>query len=129
MTKEQHIVHWLNTSVEDELTMHSLFKDGRYTHSLFFGHLYLEKICKALWVRNNNGNIPPFIHNLVKLLPEEDIGLSEKDITFLNKLNEYQLSGRYPDYTNTSKKATTKTYTEYCINYIKQISECLRKKI
>ena len=48
MTKEQHIAHWLKTSEDDELTMHALFETGRYTHCLFFGHLYLEKICKAL---------------------------------------------------------------------------------
>ena len=128
MTKEQHIAHWLKTSEEDEITMQSLFKDGRYTHSLFFGHLYLEKICKALWVRNNNGNTPPFIHNLVKLLPAKDTGLSEDDIDFLNRMNEYQLSGRYPDYTNALKQKTTKEFTTNCIQRIKSISECLRKK-
>ncbi len=99
MTKEEHITHWLTTSEDDELSMLSLFKDGRYTHSLFFGHLYLEKICKALWIKNNIGNTPPFIHNLVKLLNGINTGLSSDDILFLNKLNEYQLSGRYPDYT------------------------------
>ncbi len=85
MTKEEHITHWLKTSEDDELIMRLLFKDGQYTHSLFFGHLYLEKVCKALWIKNNNGNTPPFIHNLVKLLPQgTDIGLSESDISFLD---------------------------------------------
>ena len=96
MTKEQHIAYWLKISEDDELTMHLLFKDGQYTHSLFFGHLYLEKICKALWVKNNNGNIPPFIHNLVKLLPEKNTGLSEKDISFLNKTERVSAVGQIP---------------------------------
>ena len=129
MTKEQPIAHWLNSSEDDEITMRSLFNDGRYTHSLFFGHLYLEKICKAFWIKNSPENTPPFIHNLVKLLDGLDTGLSDNDMKFLVKLNEYQLSGRYPDYTSSLKKETTKAYTEYSINYIKQISGCLRKKI
>jgi len=129
MTKDQHIAHWLKSCEDDEITMHELFKSGRYTHSLFFGHLYLEKVCKALWIKNNPGNTPPFIHNLLKLLEGIDTGLEEKDISFLNKLNEYQLSGRYPDYTHTLKKETTKDYTIYCIDNIKRISECLRKRI
>lgn len=129
MTKEEHIAHWLKSCEDDEITMHALFDSGRYTHSLFFGHLYLEKICKALWVRNNNGNTPPFIHNLLKLLPLTDTGLSDDDILFLDDLNKYQLSGRYPEYTFSLQKQTTKEYTVYCINYIKEISACLRKKI
>ncbi len=51
MTKQELIAHWLKTSEVDEITMHYLFKDGRYAHCLFFGHLYLEKICKALWIK------------------------------------------------------------------------------
>ena len=128
MTKEQHIAHWLKSSVDDEKTMQILFNGG-YTHSLFFGHLYLEKICKALWVKHNDGNTPPFIHNLVKILPSVDLSLSEKDISFLGRLNVYQLKGRYPDYIYNLKRQTTKEYTVYCITYIKNLSECLRKKI
>ena len=129
MAKEQHIAYWLKSSEEDELTMWALFESGRYTHSLFFGHLYIEKLCKALWIKNNNGNTPPFIHNLLKLLNGIDSGLSEADILFLDKLNEYQLKGRYPDYVQNLKQQTTKEYTAHSINCIKQISECLRKKI
>lgn len=129
MSKEDHIAFWLKSSEDDEITMRSLFNDGRYTHSLFFGHLYLEKVCKALWIKNNNGNTPPFIHSLVKLLGSNDTGLSEDDMLFLDNLNEYQISGRYPDYTNKLKKQTTKEFTEYCINYIDKIIGCLRKKI
>jgi len=131
LTKEQHIAHWLKTSEDDEITMHLLFEGGQYTHSLFFGHLYLEKICKALWVRNNTGNTPPFIHNLVKLLPSNvnETGLSDSDMLFLDNLNAYQLSGRYPEYTHALKRKTTKEFTANCIKSIKSISECLRKKI
>jgi HEPN domain-containing protein len=129
MTKEQHIAYWLKSSEDDELSMQFLFNNGQYTHSLFFGHLFLEKICKALWIKNNPNNTPPFIHNLVRILNGIDTGLNEEDISFLNKLNEYQISGRYPDYIYSLKLQTTKEYTEYCINHIKQINECLRKKI
>ena len=129
MTKEEHIAYWLKSSEDDELSMYALYESGRYTHSLFFGHLYLEKICKALWVKSNNGNTPPFIHNLVKLLTAIDTGLSENDMLFLDDLNKYQLSGRYPEYTFSLQRHTTKDYTIYCLNYIKEINACLRKKI
>ena len=28
MTKEEHIAYWLKSSEDDEITMHSLFKEG-----------------------------------------------------------------------------------------------------
>ena len=134
MTKEQHIAHWLSTSEEDEITMDGLFEIGRYTHSLFFGHLYIEKICKALWVKNNNGKMPPATDNLVTLLPKINLGLSEEDFSFLDKLNEYylneyQLAGTSPESSLELNRQTTKEYTANCINHIKTISECLQKNI
>ena len=129
MTKEQHIAYWLESSKDDEKTMHYLFDGGQYTHSLFFGHLYLEKICKALWVKNNDKNTPPFVHDLLKLLSEIDTGLSKNDLVFLYEINSYQISGRYPDYVNALKQKTNKEFTANCIQNIKTISECLQRKI
>ena len=31
-----------------------MFTSQRYLHSLFFAHLTVEKLCKAIWVKNNN---------------------------------------------------------------------------
>ena len=80
-------------------------------------------------MKKNNGNTPSYIHNLVKLLDGIETGLSEDDISFLSDLNKYQLSGRYPDYIFSLQKLTTRNFTIDYINYIKQISECLQKKI
>ena len=109
--------------------MRALYKDGRYTHSLFFGHLYIEKICKALWVKNNSENTPPFIHNLVKIIDGIDTGLNDDDLTFLIELNKYQLSGRYPEYTFALQRQTTQMMAEIYIDNIKKVSECLLKKL
>src|SRR4051812_21895464 len=125
MTKAEHIKHWLTSSEDDKETMDSLFKDGRYTHCLFFGHLYLEKICKALWIKNNVENTPPYTHNLLRLLASSNITLTEDDETVLGKLNVYQLSGRYPDYTFSLKKLTNKESTLFFLQKINEISACL----
>ncbi len=68
MNKQEHIDYWIRSSEEDVATMHSLFLAERHLHCLFFGHLSLEKILKALWVKYNENNIPPKTHNLLKLL-------------------------------------------------------------
>lgn len=129
MTKQEHIDYWLNTAKEDEITMNLLFKDGRYAHCLFFGHLYIEKICKALWVKNHIGNTPPYIHNLLKILAGIETGLTNEELVFLEQLNEYQLSSRYPNYTDTLKKRTSKGLTLLYLKTIKEIDTCLRKNL
>jgi|SRR6185437_10536270 len=95
----------------------------------FLGHLYIEKICKAIWIKNNRGNTPPYIHNLVRILRGIDTGLKDEQMNFLEQLNEYQLSGRYPSYTDTLKKGTTKELTLFYINRINEIDICLRKNL
>jgi HEPN domain-containing protein len=129
MTKQDHIAHWLNTATEDEITMNLLYKDGRYTHCLFFGHLYIEKIYKAIWIKNNKGNTPPYIHNLIRILQGIEVGLSDEQYLFMEILNKYQLSGRYADYTNDLKKRTSKELTMLYINRINELDTCLRKNL
>ena len=44
-----------------------LHNAGHYAQALFWAHLTLEKLCKALWIKTNESNTPPFIHNLLKI--------------------------------------------------------------
>ena len=57
-----------------------------------------------------------------------DTGLVNADMEFMDRLMEYQLSGRYPDYADDLRKQTSREYAEYCISNIKRIDQCLRKK-
>jgi HEPN domain-containing protein len=129
MTKEEHITHWIKSSEDDLITLNSLFKEERFVHAIFFGHLFLEKVCKAVWVKHNIENIAPFTHNLLKLLNGIETGLSEDDLTFLDNLNEYQLEGRYPEYEFQLKKKTTKEMAIEYIIKINNISQCLLKNL
>ena len=129
MTKKEHIEYWLNSAKEDMETMNYLYTGKRYVHALFFGHLYMEKICKALWVKNNRDNHPPKIHNLLRLLSGIEIGLEQNDLLFLDELEVYQLEGRYPDYANALIKQTTKKITEDYFKKIKSISKWLQQKL
>lgn len=109
--------------------MNYLFKGKRYVHSLFFGHLYIEKISKALWVKNNHENYPPKIHNILSLLKRAEINLDEDQQIFLLKLNRYQIEGRYPEDIEILYKITKKELATAYINQIKTIAKCLRSKL
>ena len=125
MTKEQHIDYWRNTAEEDWITVGVLFDTGRYLHALFWAHLVLEKLAKALWVKNNEGNTPPKIHNLTTLLKQANIDLGDEKMKFLYSFNAFQLSARYPDYISKVYKVCTKQFANTQMVEIKEIRKCL----
>jgi HEPN domain-containing protein len=129
MTQEEHIKHWLKSADEDMKDVIVLFDGGRYVMALYHGHLYLEKVCKAVWVKYNDENIAPYTHNLNKLLKGIDIGLSKDDLEFLTKVNDYNIEARYTEFLENLIETTTKELAEDFINRIKFIDQCLRKKL
>ncbi|MBI4994136.1 HEPN domain-containing protein [Candidatus Peregrinibacteria bacterium] len=113
----QLIKYWLTSSDEKFKTMQSLYKTKRYADCLFFGHLTLEKILKALVVKETK-NHAPYIHNLLKLAQIADTTLTDKNITLLAQVNEFNMQARYPDEKLEFYKICTKSYID---NYYKPI--------
>ena len=67
MKKEEYIEYWLKSSRKDYNTMMNLLDSKDYHWALFMGHIVIEKIIKAIFIQNNEENIPPRIHNLLLL--------------------------------------------------------------
>jgi HEPN domain-containing protein len=66
MEKAEQIKYWADSSDRDYKTMHHLYEKKDYNWALFLGHLVIEKLLKAYFVKNVN-NKPPFIINLLRL--------------------------------------------------------------
>jgi len=125
MTKQQHIDYWINIAEKDWASVDVLFEGKQYLQSLFWAHLVLEKLAKAHWVKNSEGNTPPKIHNLIVLLKQANVDLGETKMNFLVNYNNFQLSARYPDYLNEIYKVCTKQFTERQMDNVKEIRQCL----
>jgi len=93
---EKHIEHWRKGSDEDFEVANQLIKSNKIRHGLFFLHLSLEKMLKALVCLNSN-DIAPRLHNLVRLSELSGIALEEKHIDFLSEMNPFNMEGRYPE--------------------------------
>jgi len=61
---EQKAGYWLESAKEDWKVARHLFEKGDYSYALFFGHLTIEKILKAIYA-GRTGETPPFTHRLV----------------------------------------------------------------
>jgi len=129
MTKQQHVDYWINTAEDDWGSISLLFNGKKYLQSLFWAHLVLEKLAKALWVKNNKENTPPKIHNLIVLLKQSNVDLGMENMNFLDDYNNFQLSSRYPDYLNKIYKVCTKQFTEIQLDKVNKIRICLLKMV
>ena len=65
MTHDDHVQYWTKSALHDRRTMNHLFSTGDYDWSLFLGHLVVEKLLKAVYVRNKPETIiPPRSHDV-----------------------------------------------------------------
>lgn len=97
MKKEELISYWIESSESDFSAMQNLFRSKDYAWSLFLGHLVIEKLIKALAVKNNVSLIPK-IHNLNKLMEFTQLTADEQMKDFLDIITSFNIETRYPDY-------------------------------
>ncbi len=98
MDVRKHIDYWRTSSDEDFAAAESLLEKGHLRHSLFFAHLAVEKMLKVHVTRETN-DIPPRIHNLIRLAEMAGLSVAPEQANFLRSFDMYQLEGRYPDST------------------------------
>jgi HEPN domain-containing protein len=96
MDIREQVEYWTTGSQEDLDAAESLVEKGHLRHSLFFAHLAIEKMLKALVVRQTKEE-PPRIHSLIRLARRAELPLDQDRADFLREFGQYQLEGRYPD--------------------------------
>ncbi len=126
MEKADIIKYWIDSSDRDFKTMNNLFKKKDYHWALFIGHLVIEKLLKAHYVKYVD-NQPPFIHNLLRLAEKANLQLSETKKDILVTVTAFNIQARYDDYKLAFYKTCTKEYTEKWLNEIKGLRKWIRE--
>jgi len=130
LSKEEYLRFWIHQAESDWEVVEALFTIKKNSQSLFWGHLVLEKLCKAIWIRDNNENILPKSHNLIYLLSQTTIKLDDEQKEFFLTTNRFQIEGRYPEYINEIETICndefTKTNLEKINFYRKWLQEILQ---
>jgi len=96
MDAGKQIEFWKTSGDEDFAASKALLEKGHLRHCLFFAHLAVEKMLKAHVTRQTK-DIPPRIHNLIRLTEIACLTLDAEQEEFLREFGVYQLEGRYPD--------------------------------
>ena len=126
MKNQDLIDYWKDTSNKDYTTMMNLFKSKDYHWSLFMGHLVIEQLLKAIYLKNTADKTqPPRTHDLLSLAARAKIEPSERQQDLLDMITTFNISARYPDYKYSFYKKCTCDYTEERITEIRELREWL----
>lgn len=118
--QEKIIQYWLEGSEEDFETMIAMYNSKRYSWALFIGHLIIEKLLKAYYIKKKL-DYPPYIHNLLRLAELSGINLTEERKVSLLTITAFNINARYDDYKNSFNKKCTVEYTSKWIEEIKEL--------
>lgn len=119
----QKIKEFWNDEAEEGLQVAwHLFEKKDFSYSLFFGHLAVEKMLKAVFVLRK-GEHPPYIHNLQRLAEIAEIGLSDSQIEQFINISSFNIKARYPDQKRDFRKKCTEEFT---LKELKEIEEVMK---
>lgn len=85
MTTADHIQYWLDTAMRDWDTVEAL-RANNPRITLVFAHWTLEKLSKALWVREHSGSMPPASDDVAKLLAAAFVTLTPMQTELVDRV-------------------------------------------
>ena len=125
-------LNWLQSAEYDLKSAAALFSAKRYIYVVFLCHLAIEKTLKAV-LAETTGDMPPYTHNLNKLLDLAGIKLPEEHRAFMDKVNLQSVPTRYPeDFNQISKELGKETVSDFLkstrglIRWLKRNTPALR---
>ena len=125
---DKHIKHWTETSDDDFSTMLVLFKSKKYNWALFMGHIAIEKLLKAYFVKKKK-NHAPYTHNLYRLAELCELEISEERAECLFKITTFNINARYDDYKKEFYAMCTADFTKEWIEKIKKIQQWIKQML
>jgi HEPN domain-containing protein len=128
LNKDKLIKYWIDASDDDFETMVAMFNSKRLSWSLFTGHLMIEKLLKAYYVKVKS-DYPPFIHNLLRLAEKAGLELTDDQKEQLVTITAFNINARYDDYKMSFKKQCTFEFTSEWIDKLKELRPWIKTLI
>jgi len=126
--KDKLIEYWITGSDDDYETMIAMFDSKKFSWALFIGHLMIEKLLKAYYVKVKS-DYPPFIHNLLRLAEKAEMSLTDDIKKQLVTITAFNINARYDDYKMSFKKQCTPDFTNEWIEKIKDLRIWIKQLI
>jgi len=121
---EEVFQSWKNSSDDNFSSMLNLFKLKEYSWALFIGHLVIEKLLKAIYVKKF-GQHAILSHDLLRLAKLSSLDVSEQQAEWLDEITTFNINARYDNYKDNFAKICTKDYANKWVKNIQELREWL----
>jgi HEPN domain-containing protein len=122
------IHYWIENAAYDLETRESLLASKRFPYALFFGHLALEKILKAIVVKTTQEHAP-HSHSLILLASKTEIEIPEIFLDQLAEYMEFHYGSRYPDEKKDFYQKCTEGFTQQKFIEMEKVYQWLIRKL
>jgi HEPN domain-containing protein len=120
--------HWISASDNDFEVLLNLFQSRHYSWALFLGHIVLEKLIKAYFVKSI-GSHAPFSHDLRFLAKKCELELPEEMMLQLDVITSFNINARYDSFKEDFQKRCTPEFSTEWINNIKTLRQWIKERL
>ncbi len=121
------VQYWLEGADYDMGVAEAMFDKRKYPYALFMGHLALEKLLKALVVRET-GKHAPYTHSLPLLAEKSGLKMPIRNVKALARFMEFHLEARYPNDQKAFYRKCTNAFTTRNLRKMKEVFLWLKKQ-
>jgi len=122
------ISYWVDSSAKDYRTMKNLIESGDYNWAMFLGHLVIEKLLKAIYVKVHRKHAV-YGHDLLRLTSSLDLDVDPIKEEWLDKLTTFNLNARYDNYKQDFYKLCTQEFALEWKSRIEQLRQWLLNQL
>lgn len=123
------VKYWINIAEYDLDTAEAMLETERFLYVGFMCHQTIEKMLKAVIEKQQISDIPPKIHNLLRLANIANIALPDRYVKLISYLNPLNIEARYPSYKNNLTKILTKDKCQELLNQTREMKLWIEKEL
>ena len=119
---------WIEEAEEAPNVAEHLFDKRDFSYSLFYGHLAVEKLLKAIYVTRKKDQAP-YIHLSNRVAEFAEVLLTSDQADELLRISAFNLESRYPDENRTFRKKCTHEFTKAELLKIRNMYQWLKSML
>lgn len=123
------VKYWISIAEYDFETAEAMLKTERFLYVGFMCHQTIEKLLKAVIEKERISDVPPKIHNLLRLANIANIALPDKYMKLISYLNPLNIEARYPSYKNNLTKILTKDRCQELLIQTREMKLWIEKEL
>jgi len=125
---DKTVNYWTESAEYDLETGKNLLESKKFPYALFFAHLAIEKVLKAIVVKST-GEHAPYTHSLVMLAKTASIEIDDKVLDQLAEYMEFHIEARYPDERKDFYKKCSEEFTAHKLDEMNKVYKWLKKRL